>query len=127
MAVTLSQFFGTHTGDLKIYVGPFEVGKGSFISFSNTVAKFSGSYNAFGSRGIFAIAIEFLNAQPGLSGTCKVTMNDRVDGSSTYQVQGSKLTLKTALNDTPVNVYVNQGGTQIDGVSGHNLWIGQWS
>jgi hypothetical protein len=127
MTIVLAQYFGTHTGNLKIYVGPFQVGSGSFTSFGPTLAGFAGSYDAFGNSGSFAIAIQLLNVQNASSGSCKVTLNNSMDDSATYAVVGSKLTFQTALNPTPVNIYVNQGGTQIDGISGHNLWIGQWA
>lgn len=125
--VGLDQYFGTHTGDLKIYLGLFKVGSGSFSSFNSTLAAFTGSYNAFGSSGTFTIAIQLLHAQNASSGTCKVTLNNSTDASAAYSISGNKFSLQTNLNPTPIDIYVSQGGTQFDGVSGHNLWIGHWS
>lgn len=125
--VGLDQFFGTHTGDLKIYLGLFKVGSGSFTSFNSNLAAFSGSYNAFGSSGTFTIEVQLLHAQNAPSGTCRVTLNNSTDASAAYTVAGDKFSLQTNLNPTPIDIYVSQGGTQLDGVSGHNLWIGQWS
>lgn len=125
--VGLDQYFGTHTGNLKIYVGLFKVGSGSFTSFNSNLAAFSGSYNAFGNSGTFTIEVQLLHAQNASSGTCKVTLNDKTDASAAYTVAGNKFSLQTNLNPTPIDIYVSQGGTQFDGVSGHNLWIGQWS
>ncbi len=124
--VALDQYFGTHAGDLKIYVGLFKVGSGSFTSFTPTQAAFSGSYEAFGNSGNFAIVIQLLNAQNAAHGSCKVTLNNSVDATATYAIAGSKFSLQTGLNPTPIVIYKSQGGTQFDGVSGHNLWIGQW-
>lgn len=123
--VGLDQYFGTHTGNLKIYVGLFKVGSGSFTSFNSNLAAFTGSYNAFGSSGSFTIAVQLLHAQNGSSGTCKVTLNNSTDTSAAYTAAGAKFSLQTNLNSTPIDIYVSQGGTQFDGVSGHNLWIGQ--
>jgi hypothetical protein len=123
----LGQYFGTHTGNLKIYVGLFQVGSGSFTSFNPTLAAFTGSYDAFGNSGTFTIAIQLLNAQNASSGSCKVTLNDRTDTGAAYSIAGNKFSLQTDLNPTRIVIYASQGGTQFDGVSGHNLWIGQWS
>ena len=62
----------------------------------------------------------------GSSGSCEITLNEETDNATTYRVDGQKLTFTTRLNDTPVAVYSSEGGTQIDGISGHNVWIGQW-
>jgi hypothetical protein len=125
MAIVLTQFFGDHTGTLKIYVAIFPVGWGSFTSFTADQATFSGSYNAFGQSGTFTISVQSLTAQSASSGTCKLTLNGTTDNAAKYQVNGSKLTLTTTLNSTPVDIYPSQGGTQVDGISGHNLWIGE--
>ncbi|UWU94928.1 hypothetical protein [Bradyrhizobium sp. CB1015] len=105
----------------------FKVGSGSFTSFNATMAAFTGSYNAFGSSGTFTIAIQLVHAQNATSGTCNVTLNNSTDANAAYTVSGNKFSLQTNLNPTPIDIYVSQGGTQFDGVSGHNLWIGQWS
>ena len=83
--------------------------------------------SAFGSSGTFTIEVQLLHVQNASSGTCKVTLNDKTDASAAYTVAGNKFSLQTNLNPTPIDIYVSQGGTQFDGVSGHNLWIGQWS
>jgi len=124
---TLGPYFGTHTGDLKIYIGIFQIGSGSFVSFDDFNAKFTGSYEVVGRPGTFTIAITLSDANPaGSSGSCEITLNEETDNATTYRVDGQKLTFTTRLNDTPVAVYSSQGGTQIDGISGHNVWIGQW-
>jgi hypothetical protein len=127
MAIVLTQFFGGHSGTLSIYVGVFSVGSGNFTTFTAAQATFSGSYNAFGQSGAFTISVEPLTAQSNSSGTCKLTLNATTDNAATYQINGNKLTVATTLNRTPVDIYPSQGGTQIDGISGHNLWIGQWA
>jgi hypothetical protein len=54
----------------------------------------------------------------------EVTFNGQTDNAATYQVNGHKLTFKTTLNPVSIDVHASQGGTQVDNVSGHNLWIG---
>ena len=54
----------------------------------------------------------------------EVEADDNILPLITTEVSGNKLILTTTLNPTPVSVYTSQGGTQFDGVSGHNLWIG---
>ena len=123
----LSTHFGPHVGSLKIYVGFFEVGSGRFPAFSDTEAEFAGSYQVFGTAGTFNIRIRLTdNNKAAKSGPCEVTLNENVDTTAKYEVNGAKLMIATTLNSTPVAIYLNQGGTQIDNVSGHNLWIGQW-
>lgn len=123
----LSPHFGSHVGSLKIYVGFFEVGLGRFTTFSETEAEFSGSYQAFGTAGAFNIRIRLTdNDTAATSGPCEVTLNESMDATAKYEVHGAKLMIVTTLNRTPVAIYLNQGGTQIDNISGHNLWIGQW-
>ena len=127
MAIVLTQFFGGHSGTLSIYVGVFSVGSGTFTTFTAGQATFSGSYNAFGQSGTFTISIQPLTAQSNSSGTCQLTLNGTADNAAKYQIDGNKLTLTTTLNPGPVDIYPSQGGTQIDGVSGHSLWIGVWA
>jgi len=123
---TLGNFFGTHTGELKIYVGIFSVGSGAFTAFNDAEAGFGGSYEAFGQEGTFSIQIKLTDGNPtSKSGPCEVTLNTRTDPGAKYGADGARLTISTKLNQTPVAIYVSQGGTQIDGISGHNLWIGQ--
>jgi hypothetical protein len=122
----LGTYFGTHAGTLKIYVGFFEVGSGTFSVFNDAEVDFAGSYQTFAQSGTFAIRIRLTDNDPAaISGSCEVTLNEDVDDAAKYEVHGAKLTVATTLNPTPVRVYRNQGGTQIDGVSGHDLWIGQ--
>ena len=123
----LGAFFGTHTGSLKIYVGLFQVGAGSFTAFNDLEVDFAGSYEAFGQAGTFTIRIQLADGSPAAaSGACQVTMNTTTDTAAKYHAKGKKLTITTTLNQTPIAIYGSQGGTQIDGVSGHNLWIGEW-
>jgi hypothetical protein len=125
---TLDRYFGTHTGTLKIYIGAFQIGTGSFEAFDDFHAEFTGSYVVLGQPGTLTIGIWLNDDNPGSSsGPCEITISGKTDDAATYRVNGPKLTLTTKLNDTPVDVYGSQGGTQIDGVSGHNIWIGQWS
>jgi hypothetical protein len=120
----LGAYFGPHAGPLKIWVGFFEVGMGSFTGFSDTDVGFAGSYKAFGQAGNFNIRIRLTDTKPATSGSCEVTLNASSDAAAKYAIQGAKLTITTKLNQTPVAIYGSQGGTQIDGISGHNLWIG---
>jgi hypothetical protein len=123
----LGPYFGTHTGELKIYVGIFQIGSGSFQTFSDFQAAFAGSYTVAGQPGTFAIGIKLIDHNPASSsGQCEVTLNGNTDSAAAYQVSGPKLTITTALNDTPIDLYVSQGGTQVDNISQHNIWIGQW-
>jgi hypothetical protein len=121
----LSPYFGVHAGPLKIWVGFFKVGSGTFKLFNDTEADFAGSYNAFGQAGTFNLRVRLADPNPtAVSGRCEVTLNGSADSAAKYEVHGSKLTVATTLNSTPVAVYRNESGTQIDGISGHNLWIG---
>jgi hypothetical protein len=123
---TLGPYFGTHAGPLKIYVGFFEVGSGTFTKFSGTEVDFAGSYQAFGQAGNFSIRIHLTDNNPAAtSGPCEVTLNASSDSAAKYEVHGAQLTVATILNPMPVAIRRNEGGTQMDGVSGHNLWIGQ--
>jgi hypothetical protein len=122
---TLGPHFGSHAGTLKIYVGFFQVGSGTFTVFNDREVDFAGSYQAFGHAGKFSIRIQLADNNPAaISGSCEVTLNAKTDASAKYEIHGTKLTIATTLNQTPVAIYGNQGGTQIDGISGHNLWIG---
>jgi hypothetical protein len=121
----LGPHFGTHADPLKICVGFFQVGSGTFTVFNDREVDFAGSYQAFGQTGTFTIRIRLTDSNPAaVSGPCEVTLNGSTDVSAKYEVHGAKLTIATTLNRTPVAIYGNQGGTQIDGISGHNLWIG---
>ena len=122
---TLSPHFGAHAGPLKIWVGFFEVGSGTFKVFDDTEASFAGSYEAFGQAGTFNLRVRLTDRNPAArSGPCEVMLNGNPDAGAKYEVHGAKLTIATTLNPMPVAVYPNKGGTQIDGISGHNLWIG---
>ena len=124
----LTTYFGTHTGALKIYVGMFQVGSGTFTAFDDSEIDFAGSYQAFGKAGKFSIRIRLSDENAArTSGICEVMLNEETDSSAKYRVDGKSLTITTALNQTPVVIYDSQGGTQIEGISGHNLWIGQWA
>lgn len=121
----LGPHFGSHNGSLKIYVGFFQVGSGAFTLFNDGEIDFAGSYQAFGQTGTFTIRIQLTDSSPAaVSGSCEVTLNASADATAQYEVHGTKLMIVTKLNPTPVAIYGNQGGTQIDGISGHNLWIG---
>ena len=122
----LSTHFGPHIGSLKIYVGFFNVGSGSFTTFSDTDAEFAGSYQTFLAAGTFNIRVLLTdNNADAIAGPCEITLNESVDTTAKYEVHGAKLMIATTLNQTPVAIYLNQGGTQIDNISGHNVWIGQ--
>jgi len=125
--VKLSGYFGGHAGTMKIYVGIFEVGSGTFTVFSDSEIDFVGSYHAFGQAGTFSIRIQLADGNPAAtSGRCSVTLNAATDSVAKYHADSTRLTINTTLNPTPVLIYGSQGGTQIDGIPGHNLWIGQW-
>jgi hypothetical protein len=122
----LSAHFGPHTGSLSIFVGFFNVGSGSFVAFSDTEAEFAGSYRTFLTAGDFNIRILLTDDNPNATaGPCEITLNGNVDTTAKYEVHGAKLVIATTLNEMPVAIYPNQGGTQIDNISGHNVWIGQ--
>ncbi len=122
---TLSAHFGPHAGEMRIFVGIFDVGNGSFDSFGEFDAKFGGAYDFLGQSGTFNIGVKLGDTNPASpSGPCELTLNDKTDNAATYQVNADKLVVTTTLNDAPVNVYPHQGGTQIDGISGHSFWIG---
>jgi hypothetical protein len=121
----LGAYFGPHTGQKKIYVGKFAVGSGSFPSFSNFQAQFAGSYSFLFYSGTFKIALSLSDQDSASkSGPCQVTLNDQTDNAATYKVSGKKLIVTTTLNDTPLQIYPSQNGTQVDNISNHNIWIG---
>jgi hypothetical protein len=123
----LGPYFGTHTGALKIYVGFFQIGSGSFNSFGDFEAGFAGSYTVAGQPGTFTIGIKLTDQSPtSSSGHCEVKLNGQTDGAATYQTSGQKLTIVTHLNSTPIEVYASEGGTQVENISNHNIWIGHW-
>ena len=121
----LTTYFGPHSGVLRVYVGMFKVGSGEFSSFDDFHAAFSGSYKVFGKSGTLSLDVKLTDQQPdSTSGACEINLNNQTDNSAQYHVGDEKLTLTTKLNQTPIEVYVAQGGTQFNGVSDHNLWIG---
>ncbi len=123
---TLDPYFGTRTGELKIYMGFFEVGSGRFKAFTSLQAEFMGSYTVLGYSGTVAIALKLGGRKrASASGPCRLSLNDRTDDAARYQVNGEKLRLVTELNESPIDIYVHRGGTQIDNVLGYNLWIGK--
>lgn len=86
----------------------------------------SGSYQIFLTAGAFNIRILLTDSNPAATaGPCEITLNGSVDKTAKYGVYGAKFMITTTLNQTPVAIYLNQGGTQIDNISGHNVWIGQ--
>lgn len=122
----LDPYFGTHAGNLNIYLAHFPVGSGSFGTFTDYLVQFAGSYSTIFSSGNFAIAIGLIDQNPASSsGPCKVTLNSQTDNAAIYSTNGQKLTITTSLNTTPFDFYVSQGGTQVDNVAGHSIWIGQ--
>jgi hypothetical protein len=122
----LSTHFGPHIGSLNIYVGFFNVGSGKFTTFNDTETEFAGSYQIFLTAGAFNIRILLTHNNPdATTGPCEITLNESVDTTAKYEVHGEKLMIATTLNETPVAIYLNNGGTQIDSISGHNIWIGQ--
>ena len=122
---TLDPYFGPHSGPMRIFVSIFKVGSGDFSNFGDFAAGFNGNYQFMGQSGTVTLAVKLTDDNPdSQSGPCQVTLNDKSDNAASYQVNGEKLTLTTSLNDTPIDAYQSQGGTQIDNVSGHNLWIG---
>jgi hypothetical protein len=121
----LDPYFGPHTGNQKIWVGFFSVGTGTFTQFSDFQAAFDGSYSAFGQSGTFDIQLALTDKNAGAqSGPCTITLNGKTDNAATYQADSEKLTITTTLNAEPIDIYTKQNGTQVDNISGHNLWIG---
>lgn len=121
----ISDYIGTHTGTLNISVGGFNIGTGHFNPFSDFQVGFAGSYQFFGQTGNIAIAIKLTNPDPHeTAGPCAVTINGTNDNTATYQINGAQMTITTALNGTPMDIYVKDAGTQVDNISGHDLWIG---
>lgn len=122
---TLGPYFGPHTGHRNIYLGIFQVGSGSFPNFSDFQTEFDGSYSALGHSGTFKIGLDLTDRDAGsTSGPCAVTLNGRTDNAASYQVDTPKLVIKTTLNQTPLEIYKSQNGTQVDNISDHNIWIG---
>lgn len=122
----LGTYIGTHDGTQNIYVGLFSVGEGQFKSFDDFRMEFAGSYQFFGKSGEFAIAVNLTDQQAdSATGPCTVTLNGNTDSAAQYQARNGTLTITTTLNSTPIDLHVKDGGTQVDNVSGHNLWIGQ--
>ena len=123
----LNPYFGTHAGDQKIYVGAFSVGTGKFNQFGDYQAAFDGSFQFFGQSGTFIIQLVLSDHDPATNaGPCAITLNGKVDNAAQYQADSGKLTITTKLNQTPIDIYGKEGGTQVDNISGHNIWIGQW-
>jgi len=121
----LGQYFGPHTGRRKLYLGIFPVGSGSFPNFSDFEAEFDGSYSAFGHSGTFKIGLKLTDQNAGsTSGPCQVTLNGKTDKTASYKVAAQKLIIKTSLNDSQLQIYKSQNGTQVDHISDHNIWIG---
>ena len=122
----LGQFFGPHTGTLKIYLAHFPVGSGNFTPFSDYSVEFTGSYSTIFASGNFTIAVTLTDqSAANSSGPCRLTLNEQTDSAASYSVSAQKLTVTTSLNNTPFDIYISQGGTQVDNVSGHNIWIGE--
>lgn len=123
----LNPYFGTHAGEMKIYVGVYQVGKGEFDQFGDFSATFDGSYQFLGQQGTLELQLTLSDQNPAApAGPCAITLNGKNDTAAKYQVNGQKLTITTELNDTPIDVYGKEGGTQVDNISGHSIWIGQW-
>jgi hypothetical protein len=121
----LGPYFGPHNGGRKVYLGIFQVGSGSFPDFTDFQVQFAGSYSALGHSGLFKLGLSLTDQNTAsLSGPCQATLNDQTDTAATYQVTGQKLVVTTALNDTPLEIYRSQNGTQVDNISNHNIWIG---
>jgi hypothetical protein len=121
----LDSYFGPHAGNLKIYVGFFSVGQGAFKHFDQFEAAFNGSYNAFGQSGTFDIQLALTDKNPAAqNGPCTITLNGKTDNAAKYDASNGKLAITTALNPAPIDIYMSQNGTQVDEISGHNLWIG---
>jgi hypothetical protein len=122
---TLNPYFGPHSGMLKIWLGIFQVGTGTFAAFSSFLADFSGSYSALGHSGTFAIEINLTDQNnSSAAGPCQIKLNGQTDANATYQIANQKLIITTALNSTPIDIYPSNNGTQVDNISGHNIWIG---
>src|SRR3954453_11776318 len=95
----LSLYFGNHSDALKIYVGFFQVGSGTFTVVTDREVDFAGSYQAFGQAGTFTIRIRLSDDTQGAAfGACEVTLNGSTDAAAKYEVHGVKLTIVTTLN-----------------------------
>jgi N-acetylmuramoyl-L-alanine amidase len=125
---TLDPFFGTHDGDLKVYVSGFPIGEGTFQSFTHFKANFLGSYRTFFQVNPLHLVINLTDQKAdAASGPCEIGVNNDVDSTATYHASAEKITFQTKLAPSPIDVYRSQGGTQIDGINGHNAWIGEVS
>ena len=123
---TLDPYFGPHAGTLTVNVGFFQVASGSFTTFSNFQAVFAGSYSVIGHSGDFTLAVGLTDKNPtSTSGPCSITLSDKTDAAAKYQVNNAKLTITTTLNSTPIDVYAQDGATQIDNVQGQSITIRQ--
>jgi hypothetical protein len=124
---TLGPFAGPHQGNLRIWAQILlaYVGNGRFTYFEDYRAEFQGSYQVFSQSGNITIGVELSDRNPtAASGQCVVSLNGKTDNAASYQANGNKLTITTALNNTGIDMYSYENGTQFDNVSGHNFWIG---
>jgi hypothetical protein len=130
---TLYPFAGNYTGTMNIYVYGWinnYVGTGGFTSFSSFQAVFSGQYDYLGVQGNLLVSLELTDQDPdATSGPCSITLLGNTDSNATYQVNGQYLTITTALNSEPFNIYSYKGGTEFDdlqipviGLAG--VWLG---
>jgi hypothetical protein len=121
----LGPFFGSQSGNLTIYVAHFPIGTGTFQAIDRFQARFSGSYKTFFQTHPLNLMIKLSDQDASsASGPCQITFNDKVDTSATYKTSRGKITFSTSLAQSPIDVYRSQGGTQIDGLDGHDAWIG---
>jgi len=120
----LGGYIGAHDGTLNIKAF-FNIGTGQFSTLSDYQLGFNGAYEFMGQSGHFGLAIKLTNQNAQeTGGPCAITLNGTFDNNATYQAHNGKMTITTALNDTPIDLYVKNGGTQVDNISGHDLWIG---
>jgi hypothetical protein len=73
----------------------------------------------------FKIGLKLTDQNAGnTSGPCQVTLNGKTDNAASYKADAQKLTIKTSLHDSPLEIYKSKNGTQVDHISDHHIWIG---
>jgi hypothetical protein len=80
----LGPYVGIHSGVLKIYVGIWLMGSGSFGTFNDSEARFTGTYEFLGQQGTFRIGIRLVGDRAKRSGSCQMMLNGQIDNASRH-------------------------------------------